>query len=392
MMAPLVRDAVAGPGHRDAGWEALTASPALAPKRGQLQTLAAYAPDGSLSAALADQLYGPVLRTSASALEQFAACPFKFFVHSALRAEERRLFEVDARERGSFQHEVLKQFHDDLQKEGRKWRDLTPAQARDRIGHIADRVTAAFGAGLFQASDQNIFAARSLTGALQDFIETAIGWMEHYSFDPHAVEVSFGGADDPLPAWEIEIGPGQRMAFRGKIDRVDLAVNQARNEVLCVVMDYKSGAKKIDALLLEHGIQIQLPAYLAALREIGGDSPVFGVEKLVPAGIFYVNLRGSYKPGASRGEVLQGSDDAKRQAYRHFGRFSLRALPVLDRRYEEGGSGQFNYRLTKEGRPYKGSLELLDETHFGRRGESGSLSQRRGGCLRLLRLPRHLPH
>ncbi|HXT39997.1 MAG TPA: PD-(D/E)XK nuclease family protein [Candidatus Angelobacter sp.] len=364
MIAPLLRARITGAGRRDTGWTALASSPALAPKGEQLQALATYAPDDSISVSLATQLYGAVLRTSASALEQFAACPFKFFVHSALRAEERRRFEVDARERGSFQHEVLKQFHNSLRDEGRQWRELTPAQARERIGQIAGRVAAGFGEGLFQASDQNAFEARSLTSALQDFIETAIEWMEQYGLDPYAVEVSFGDHDDPLPAWEIEIGRDQRMAFRGKIDRVDLAVIPASDEALCVVMDYKSGAKKIDALLLEHGIQIQLPAYLAALREIGGGSPVFGVARLVPAGIFYLNLRGSYKPGASRSDVLESGRDDRRQAYRHFGRFSLRALPVLDRRYQEGGSGQFNYRLTKEGQPYKGPAELLDETEF----------------------------
>ena len=52
------------------------------------------------------------LRTSVSRLEEFASCPFRFFVRSGLRADERKVFELDARERGSFQHEVLKIFHE----------------------------------------------------------------------------------------------------------------------------------------------------------------------------------------------------------------------------------------------------------------------------------------
>ncbi len=56
----------------------------------------------SLGPELAGRLYGSVLRTSVSRIEQFAACPFKFFVHSGLRAEERKRFELDSREQGHF--------------------------------------------------------------------------------------------------------------------------------------------------------------------------------------------------------------------------------------------------------------------------------------------------
>jgi len=55
-----------------------------------------------LSPELATELYGKVLRTSVSRLEQFAACGFKFFIHSGLRAEERKKFELDYKEQGNF--------------------------------------------------------------------------------------------------------------------------------------------------------------------------------------------------------------------------------------------------------------------------------------------------
>src|SRR5205085_10868405 len=100
---------------------------------------------------LAARLYGPVLRTSVSRMEQFAACPFKFFVHSGLRAEERRRFELDAKERGSFQHEALALFHQELDREQKRWRDLTPQQARDRMGQIARSLMLSYREGLLQS-------------------------------------------------------------------------------------------------------------------------------------------------------------------------------------------------------------------------------------------------
>src|SRR5204862_7898749 len=133
-----------------------------------------------------------------------------FFVHFGLRAEERRLFEADAREQGSFQHKVLAQFHEELQQEGKNWRDLTPQKARARVGRIARQVADEYREGLFGASDQNRFAARTLAGAMEDFSEPIIGWMPDYGFDPRSAELAFGGGGDSPPACAIALagGPG----------------------------------------------------------------------------------------------------------------------------------------------------------------------------------------
>src|SRR6185369_11198501 len=102
----------------------------------QLRNFQRPQPDQSLAPELAARLYGPILRTSVSRIEQFAACPFKFFVHSGLRAEERKIFELDAKEQGNFQHDVLACFHQELRREKLHWRDLTPADARERVARI----------------------------------------------------------------------------------------------------------------------------------------------------------------------------------------------------------------------------------------------------------------
>ncbi|MBI3851659.1 MAG: PD-(D/E)XK nuclease family protein [Verrucomicrobia bacterium] len=359
LIAPLVRFQIS-----NSEFQIADSIPALAPIAERLRHLRVVDKSESLSPELAERLYGPVLRTSVSRLEQFAACPFKFFVNSGMRAEERKLFEVDARERGSFQHEVLARFHEAVRAQNREWRDLSPQESSDLIGRIAEELAADFRDGLFKVDDKSLFTAQALTVALQKFISTIIAWMQHYEFNPRAVELAFGESGAPLPAWEIDLGDGHRMAFRGKIDRVDLAVNRERDEALCVVMDYKSGAKKIDPVLLANGIQIQLPAYLAALRQLADPRPVFGVARLIPAGVFYVNLRGQYERGQSRREVLEAADAARQRAYRHAGRFSLDALPLLDRGYREKPSGQFNFKLKKDNQSSKQIKDLLEAGEF----------------------------
>lgn len=347
--APLIRAVLASPA--GAGRAALAALPGLA-WLGQAQDrLRIVDPRETLAPAVAEQLYGPqVLETSVSRLERFAACPFRFFVDSGLGAEERRRFEVDWRQRGSFQHEVLARFHQQLRGEGRAWRDLTVEEARARIGRLAGEVSRDFSDGLFQADDQSLFTAQSLTRALQDFIAAIIFWMRSaYQFNPSAAELSFGGVGPGLPAWELDLGAGHRMAFRGIIDRVDLAPSQEAGAAYCVVVDYKSGRKTIDPILLANGVQMQLPAYLAVLRQLADPRRVFGVGRLIPVGVFYVNLRGSYRPGHHRREVLDELQQTRLAAYQHRGRFCLEALPWLDSSSSsQGHSGQFSYAPSRK--------------------------------------------
>jgi len=334
--------------------------PALKSLVEQLRQFREPEADETLSPALAEKLFGPVLQTSVSRLEEFAQCPFKFFVRSGLRAGERKLFELDARERGSFQHEVLKMFHEQLTAEGKRWRDLAPPEARELVAKIAAGLVEHFHEGLLRDTAQTRFEARAMAESLQDFIAVIVSWMRgQYEFDPAAAELDFGGENSSAPAWEMDLGRGRRLALRGRIDRIDLC-RESGNRALAVVVDYKSGGKKLDALLIEHGVQLQLLAYLNVLRRWENPSKFFGVEKLVPAGVFYVNLRGQFEGGRTRDEVL-GEAGEEKSPYRHTGRFDAGALPQLD---HTGVADQFNYRLNQDGSLRKDSTEALPRAEF----------------------------
>ena len=225
-------------------WRDLCSLPVLKTLAENLAVLREPDQSENLSPVLAEKLYGPVLRSSVSRLEEFAACPFRFFVRSGLRAGERKVFELDARERGNFQHDVLKMFHEQLKAEGRRWRDLEPAEARERIGKIAAAQTEHFRDGLFRDSAETIFAARTLTESLKDFVAVIVAWMHtQYEFDPAEAELGFGGKADRASAWEIDFPGGHKLALQGRIDRVDLWRDPSGDATMAVVTDYKSGGK-----------------------------------------------------------------------------------------------------------------------------------------------------
>ena len=341
-IAPLIFE-IQNPESKIQNWLELLQIPALADLNKSFQQLREPDPAENLSPALAEKLYGSTLRTSVSRLEEFAACPFRFFVRSGLRADERKVFELDARERGSFQHDVLKIFHEQLMAEGKRWRDLEPAEARERIGKIAAALTEHYRDGLLRDSAETVFAARALAESLQDFVAVIVAWMRGQNeFDPAAAELDFGSKPGArAPAWEIDLGGGHKLSLHGRIDRVDLWRDENSGDALALVMDYKSSSKKLDKVLVEHGVQLQLLAYLNVLRHWKNPQEVFGVKRLIPAGVFYVNLRGEYKSGGSRAEILADADEARRKAYRHTGRFDAGVLDKLDS-HRRGGSIQLS--------------------------------------------------
>jgi ATP-dependent helicase/nuclease subunit B len=358
LMGKLMTDREAGPLTAE-----LLAWPAFASLRARLKSFQAPLATEHLSPALAAQLYGPALRTSVSRLEQFAACAFRFFVHSGLRAEERQLFELDVRERGSFQHEALARFHQELQAASKRWRDITVEDARERMGRIVAGMVPNFRDGLMAASAQSRFSAHILAGTLQEFVAAMVQWMSQYQFDPQEVELSFGMDDAGLPPWEVDLGGTGRLVFRGIIDRIDLCRAPGGDEALAVVVDYKSGANKLDKVKMAHGLQLQLAAYLSVLRHLPDPAKFFGAARLIPAGVFYVNLRGPLERGKTRDDVLRERDAVRQSRYRHSGRFDFAALPYLDNRGLPQGT-QFKYRLKKDGEPMASNTDLMPSDQF----------------------------
>jgi ATP-dependent helicase/nuclease subunit B len=381
---------------------ALTALPGFAPALDRAGRVLDARIRTRLDPALAEALHGRELCTSVTGLEEFAACPFRFFVMRGLRAGERKEFEIDARDRGSFQHAVLQEFHRGLHAEGRRWRDLSPDEAQTRIREIGERVLPAFRGGLFAQSGTARLNARLLIEALQRMIAVLVGWMTQYEFDPAAVEVGFGlpkGPDldlglvaasassgategdggagegraapfrdlpysaEALPGWTLDLGDGHRLTLRGRIDRVDLCPTGRSGEAWSAVLDYKSSERRLDAIKLHHGLALQLPAYLCALAQVGTGRAEFGGLKLIPAGAFYVNLRGSVASAAGRLEAQAGTEAHRTRGYQHAGRFRADALGRFDNRQVEKGD-QFKYRRKKGGGLVEIGSEALSPEAF----------------------------
>lgn len=321
--------------------------PALRPLVRKWQQLTGAVAINRLSPSVTEALYGPELQTSVSALEDFAACPFKFFAARGLRLEERKEFQFDDRDKGSFQHEVLCEFHRRVHASGRMWRQLSVVEARVMITTIAEDLLRQFEHGKFQTDAAARFTGEVLTDRLADLVQTLIEWMTQYDFDPALAEIGFGLEAGGLPAWRLPLPNGRTLRLRGRIDRVDL-YRKDDDTALAVVMDYKSRPRKLDLTKLHHGLELQLLSYLGVLRNLDAPGDFFAAKRMMPVGVFYVPLNGGgVRPGRTRAEVVGASKVQRRMVYQHSGRFLADALEHFDNRGESRGD-QFKYVLKKD--------------------------------------------
>lgn len=363
LVAPLLKLRAKSPQSATRASSLLAAVPSLAAVVGKWDQVAASRAVQRLSPGLAEKIYGPELHTSVSALEDFAACPFKFFAARGLRAQERMEFEVDPREKGSFQHEVLQEFHRRLQAQEKRWRDITGDEARRLIRQIGEELLPTFRDGLFLVDQTRHFAARMLIDGLEKLIAALTGWSQQYKFDPHAVEVSFGLKESGLPAWRIKLDDQHALLLRGRIDRVDLCRLDGTGETLGVVIDYKSSARELDSVLMHHGLELQLLAYLGALSQLASLDKTWEVSRLLPAGVFYVSLKGAGGSARSRDEARANREQARNAAYQHRGLFDGGHLAKFDNRGGPKGD-QFRYSRNINGAFSERGNEALPAQEF----------------------------
>lgn len=220
---------------------------------------------------------------SATAVEQYAVCPQRYFLQRILHlklAEEpeetRRLSPV---ERGTLVHAILERFYRALIDEGLLplRRESTEAY-RERLHRVAHGLFEEWhgrgvtGAALVWEMDQ-----RALLEDLDEWLLREVEDAEQSGFAPIELEVRFGsnGRSDsaPLAPARFELADGRVIAFQGVIDRIDVTADGQRFRVI----DYKSGrvGGVVKPNLLQGGKALQLPVYLraaAGVEQLGADA------------------------------------------------------------------------------------------------------------------------
>jgi ATP-dependent helicase/nuclease subunit B len=301
----------------------------------------AYDNQARLEPDLLPRIFTGPLTTSVSRLETFAACPYQHFGAYILRLKKRRLVRLEPMDFGSFYHAVLDALFKTIRQKGKDWRSLPGEQLDKIVLQVVEqtiqnspplqsyrRHSSHQAFILSDAADQ----VRRLAAALKEMIGAG-------TFTPVQTEIPFG-KDGGLPALELALPNNGTIRLRGVIDRIDCADMYGRSAAL--IFDYKSTSRPFRWVKWKHGLDLQMPAYLLALR---GRSVEGKILKEV-VGAFYLPVRNYPKLLA-----LSEYDKEIKFAYKARGFFNGQYADALDTAPGRW-STYYNFGINKEGSPY----------------------------------------
>ncbi|HSL57647.1 MAG TPA: PD-(D/E)XK nuclease family protein [Acidimicrobiales bacterium] len=212
---------------------------------------------------------------SATGLERWAACGFRYLLASVLglatRDDPERVVELSALDRGSGVHAVLERFLLEVLADGPPDPDTPWSPAwRARLHEIAAEVFAELEASGRTGRPLHWRLERErLTALLDDWLTADDRFRATTGARPERVELPFG-FDDVAPV-EVALGDGRVVRFRGRADRVDVDPTGRR-----LVTDYKTGKgteyRHLDDDPVRGGTTLQLGLYSEAARQVLGAS------------------------------------------------------------------------------------------------------------------------
>jgi ATP-dependent helicase/nuclease subunit B len=293
------------------------------------------------------ELFAGELKGSTTWLTTFAACPFQHFARYSLSLKPRREFRLEPLDLGQFYHAVLDALHKRLADEGL---NLGTVEERRLIEvlreQVADRIRRdAFIANFVRHSGHNAFLINHAGEVLEDAVVEFSRMTRAGSFRPVFSEAGFGDiaeVQQSLGRFSLELSNGRTLSLRGKIDRLDVA--QIDGKKVALVTDYKTSeaGAKFRWPEFHHGLDMQLPIYLLALREVG--SPWADAV----AGAFCIPIE--LPPGsASLRELDQKADRFGRKGKGLFnGEYAAHLDPDAGARW----SLYYNFAVTNQEGPY----------------------------------------
>lgn len=242
-------------------------------------------PADVIGRAAADALYGKNLTGSASRLETFCQCAMRQFLQYGLRLKERPDYSFQPVDMGSIMHRSLELFG--RQTGGQvSWADL--ADSEETRNQYADKCMKTAldeaGLGILKESARDAYAENRMTRLLRTTAWAQAKQLANGDFTPASFEQEFREEGQPGGV-TFSLGDDRVMSLRGKIDRIDTAVDGDMTYVK--IVDYKTGTKKFDLDDVYYGLQMQLILYLDAVLDLYQKKG----RPVCPAGIFYYNVQ-----------------------------------------------------------------------------------------------------
>jgi len=234
---------------------------------------------------------------SPTRLELWAKCPFRYYLQHILEVpvleHPEEIMTISPLDRGSLVHEILERFVKTLQESGQLpgYGEPWDSNHRALLMQIAEEEFARIESlGLTGRPLLWDVVMSEIRDDLSLFLKKDSELRAQMMTRPVEVEWRFGfGEAGQCPPVVLDIGRGQRIMFRGVIDRLD---SDESGQKLFIV-DYKTGSsfpfRDMKDNPLGAGTHLQLPVYAMAARS------GFGQECEVQAGYWFISARAGFE-------------------------------------------------------------------------------------------------
>ena len=221
---------------------------------------------------MSGKLFGSSRYFSASQIETYHQCKFRYFCRYGVGAKERRAAELDALEYGTLMHYLFEQIIGD------KTQDVTAVSEdtlKERVEDCIRRYADENMGGFDTLSAKEKYRFRRMTSTAVRLILHVAAELRVSRFRPEFFELKLQYGTD-FPPLRVPTENGM-VTVGGVIDRVDLY--HGANGTYVRVVDYKTGSKDFKLTDVLFGLSLQMLIYLTALAEN---------TDLQPAGVLYM--------------------------------------------------------------------------------------------------------
>ena len=238
----------------------------------------------SLTKPVVRSLYAPdgVLRGSVTKFEQYCSCPFAYFSRYGLALEERPVHHFAAPDLGMLVHGALRILGEMLLAQNKQWHDLDMEEIPQLCRRATEELAPQVQHDILMSNAYFMQIKERLIQTLVRTVRRLCQFSAVSNFHMEGLERSFGRKGSPWEALRFTLDDGLEVIVGGQIDRIDTMRGDDKKYV--VVIDYKSGRKRLDIDQVFAGLELQLLTYMdVALLNIGPQA--------VPAAILYCYVR-----------------------------------------------------------------------------------------------------